>query len=107
MIRTGLHDGKACLSTVKHCTACVRPAGGEAAYGSPGMRHGMGLFTLEDESVCSAYRLYGHQGFAYGAVNGFFFDEEGNGFVSFNSGASERRAGRLSCLNRDLIRMLL
>ena len=72
----------------------------------PGLRHGMGLLTLEDESVF-ARLLHGHQGFAYGAVNGFFFDEEGNGFVSFNSGASERRAGRLSCLNRDLIRILL
>ena len=66
------------------------------------MRHGMGLFTLDDRAVC-ARRLYGHQGFAYGAVNGVFFDDEGNGFVSLNSGASERRFGHLSCLNRDLI----
>ena len=51
--------------------------------------------------------LHGHQGFAYGAVNGFFFDDKGNGFVSFNSGASEQRIGRLSLLNRDLIRVLL
>ena len=77
----------------------------QAAAGRPagrGLRHGMGLFTLEDQSV-SPRRLYGHQGFAYGAVNGVFFDGEGNGFVSFNSGASEQRVGRLSCLNRDLI----
>ncbi len=72
----------------------------------PGMIHGMGLFSLSDPQVL-ARRVYGHQGFAYGAVNGFFFDEQGNGFVSFNSGASEQRVGRLSCLNRDLIRCLL
>ncbi|HPF89007.1 MAG TPA: serine hydrolase domain-containing protein [Candidatus Limiplasma sp.] len=72
----------------------------------PGMVHGMGLFSLMDAGVLP-YRVYGHQGFAYGAVNGFFFDERGNGFVSFNSGASERRVGRLSCLNRDLLQAVM
>ncbi|MBN1778141.1 MAG: beta-lactamase family protein [Clostridiales bacterium] len=81
------------------------PTGGGAERW-PGMRHGMGLFALEDESV-SPRKLHGHQGFAYGAVNGFFFDDGGNGFVSFNNGASEMRVGRLSCLNRDLIRAIL
>jgi CubicO group peptidase (beta-lactamase class C family) len=84
----------------------LRTTGREGTAHWPGMRHGMGLFKLEDRSV-SPRRLYGHQGFAYGAVNGFFFDERGNGFVSFNSGASERRTGRLSLMNRDLIRALL
>jgi CubicO group peptidase (beta-lactamase class C family) len=67
------------------------------------MNHGMGLLSLEDCRISPA-PLYGHQGFAYGAVNGVFFDDAGNGFVSLNSGASERRVGHLSCLNRDLIR---
>lgn len=84
----------------------LRAAGRGKSEWQPGMRQGMGMFTLEDESVFPR-RLYGHQGFAYGAVNGFFFDDGGNGFVSFNSGASELRAGRLSCLNRDLIRILI
>ncbi len=70
------------------------------------MRHGMGLLEVDDPTVCPR-RLHGHQGFAYGAVNGVFFDEDGNGFVSLNSGASERRVGHLSCLNRDLIRVCL
>ncbi len=70
------------------------------------MRHGMGLLEVDDPAVC-ARRLHGRQGFAYGAVNGVFFDEDGNGFVSLNSGASERRVGHLSCLNRDLIRVCL
>jgi len=70
------------------------------------MHHGMGLLKLEDPSV-SAKPLWGHQGFAYGAVNGVFFDEQGSGFAALNSGASERRIGHLSCLNRDLIRLWL
>lgn len=70
------------------------------------MRHGMGLLTLDDASL-SQGRLWGHQGFAYGAVNGVFFDERGNGFACLNSGASERRDGHLALLNRDLIRLWL
>ena len=70
------------------------------------MRHGMGLLKLEDAAVANR-PLWGHQGFAYGAVNGVFFDESGTGFVSLNSGASERRLGHLACLNRDLIGLWL
>ncbi|MCE5343645.1 MAG: beta-lactamase family protein [Eubacteriales bacterium] len=70
------------------------------------MRHGMGLLELDDPAVFPG-RLYGHQGFAYGAVNGVFITGNGNGFVSLNSGASEQRVGHLSCLNRDLIRVCL
>ena len=70
------------------------------------MRHGMGLFCMEEETVSSRV-LWGHQGFAYGAVNGVFFDREGNGFASLNSGASEQRLGHLALLNRDLVRLWL
>lgn len=70
------------------------------------MRHGMGLLEVDDVAIYPA-RLNGHQGFAYGAVNGVFFDDAGNGFASLNSGASEKRIGHLSCLNRDLIQVLL
>ncbi len=66
------------------------------------MQHGMGLLMLEDERIC-ARPLWGHQGFAYGAVNGVFFDAEGTGFASLNSGVSERRTGHLALINRDLI----
>ena len=68
------------------------------------MRHGMGLFKLEDEKICPK-PIWGHQGFAYGAVNGVFFDEDGNGFVCLNSGVSEQRTGHLALVNRDLIRL--
>ena len=70
------------------------------------MRHGMGLLTLDDPAVCSR-RLWGHQGFAYGAVNGVFFDEEGSGFVLLDSGCSEQRVGHLAQVNRELIRLCL
>ena len=66
------------------------------------MKHGMGLFQINDEKVY-AKPLWGHQGFAYGAVNGVFFDEDGNGFAALNSGASEQRTGHLALVNRDLI----
>ena len=100
----GQLDGKAFLDAKSlHDLRTLDPADEPP---KPGMIHGMGLFSLWDKQAAEK-RLYGHQGFAYGAVNGFFFDELGNGFVSFNSGASEQRVGRLSCLNRDLIRVLL
>ena len=67
------------------------------------MRH-MRLFTIDDAHI-SRKKLLGHQGFAYGAVNGLFFDEEGSGFVCLNSGASEQRFGHLAVINRDLIRL--
>jgi len=66
------------------------------------MRHGMGLLQIDDARVYPQ-PLWGHQGFAYGAVNGVFFDAQGNGFASLNSGASERRTGHLALINRDLV----
>ncbi len=66
------------------------------------MRHGMGLLQIEDKNVYPE-PIWGHQGFAYGAVNGVFFDAKGNGFVCLNSGTSEQRIGHLALINRDLI----
>ena len=68
------------------------------------MGHGMGLFQLEDEAIAPR-PLWGHQGFAYGAVNGLFFDAEGNGFASLNNGVSEQRLGHLALIHKDLIRL--
>jgi hypothetical protein len=52
--------------------------------------------------------LYGHQGFAYGAAQGAFYEEStGNGFVFLNGGASEARRGHLALVNRDLILLIL
>ena len=66
------------------------------------MKHGMGLLQINDAKIYPE-PLWGHQGFAYGAVNGVFFDAQGNGFVCLNSGTSERRTGHLAMINRDLI----
>ena len=104
VMHDGKHNGHVFLDK-KSISNLLTPVGCGADRW-PGMRHGMGLFTLEDASV-SSRKLYGHQGFAYGAVNGVFFDDQGNGFVSLNNGASEQRIGRLSVLNRDLIQVLL
>jgi len=70
------------------------------------MRHAMGVLEVDDRQV-HPHRLWGHQGFAYGAVNGVFWDAQGNGFVSLNAGASEQRMGHLSSLNRDLIALCI
>lgn len=50
---------------------------------------------------------FGGTGFAYGAVNGVFFDEQGSGFAMLNSGCSEQRTGHLALINRDLIARLM
>jgi CubicO group peptidase (beta-lactamase class C family) len=76
-----------------------------AAYGkhAPFMRHGLGLALMEDQKLCPG-RVFGHQGFAYGAAEGVFYHEgTGNGLVFLNSGASELRRDNLACVNRDLI----
>lgn len=70
---------------------------------APHAQHCIGLVALDDPSLQTG-RLYGHQGFAYGAAEGIFFQPStGNGFVFLNSGASEARQGHLACVNRDLI----
>ena len=70
------------------------------------LQHGMGMFQLNSPTI-SNRRLWGHQGFAYGAVNGAFMDEHGSGFVLLNNGASEQRIGHLAIINRDLIKMFM
>lgn len=93
------HDGflsSDCLSLMQHPTV---PWPRQEVC----LRHGMGLLQLDDPAVVKR-PLWGHQGFAYGAVNGVFFDEEGSGFACLNSGVSEQRQGHLAVINRDLIR---
>lgn len=76
-----------------------------AEYGKQarGVRHCLGLVAIDDPALKTG-RLYGHQGFAYGAAEGVFYQTStGNGFVFLNSGASEARYGHLACVNRELI----
>ncbi len=65
--------------------------------------YGLGLVLL-DRPAISPHRLLGHQGFAYGCVDGAFI-EEGTGrmIVFLNGGASEARNGRLGLVNRDVL----
>lgn len=71
------------------------------------LSQGVGTFILHDESI-SPRLIYGHQGMAYGAVHGLFFDPEiGRGIALLTTGASEARRGVLADLNREMIRAFL
>ena len=96
------HDGFLDKKSLLQMKTPVTAWPGEGAR----MRHGMGLLVIDDPELCPQ-RLWGHQGFAYGAVNGVFFDEAGRGFASLTTGASEQRRGHPALLNRDLIRLYL
>ena len=68
---------------------------------------GIGTFILKEPRI-SKHLIYGHQGMAYGAVHGLFFDPEcKKGVVILTSGASEARRGVLADLNFDLLQCLL
>ncbi|MBR4458543.1 MAG: beta-lactamase family protein [Clostridia bacterium] len=80
--------------------------GTQAEYGriSPTLSYGLGLLIIRDPSL-SGGRILGHQGFAYGCVDGAFCEEEtGRRVVFLNGGCSEARIGRLGLCNRDLLR---
>ncbi len=71
------------------------------------LAQGIGTFILREPRI-SRRTLYGHQGMAYGAVNGLFFDPETKkGLALLTSGASEARRGVLADLNFDLLRLFL
>ncbi len=85
--------------TLQKMQTPVKPYG----KGAPHASHCLGLVMMDDPSL-PVGRLYGHQGFAYGAAEGVFYDPgTGNGFVFLNNGASEARNGHLAWINRDLI----
>ena len=78
----------------------------QAAYGriSPTLSYGMGLLRISDPSVSGGLVL-GHQGFAYGCVDGAFWEEDtGRICITLNGGCSEARIGRLGLANRDFLR---
>lgn len=78
-----------------------------ASYGtlSPGMSYGLGLilFTLPN---FPDVQIVGHQGFAYGCVDGAFITPSQQ-IIFLNGGASELRDGRLGVVNRDVLRFAL
>ena len=69
--------------------------------------YGLGLVLLARPEL-SERRLLGHQGFAYGCVDGAFFEEgTGRQVIFLNGGASEARTGRLGLVNRDVLKWAL
>ena len=76
-----------------------------ASYGrlSPSLSYGLGLLRIQDPYISDSV-IYGHQGFAYGCVDGAFWEEKtGRIMITLNGGCSEARKGRLSCSNRDML----
>lgn len=66
-------------------------------------RYGLGLVLLERPDLSTGLIL-GHQGFAYGCVDGAFFEANtGRQIIFLNGGASEAREGRLGLVNRDIL----
>lgn len=77
---------------------------GERAHN---LSQGIGTFILQEPKI-SARPIYGHQGMAYGAVHGLFFDPQSKkGVAILTSGASEARNGVLADLNFDLLKCVL
>ena len=77
-----------------------------SSYGpvSPTLSYGSGLLLIRDNKISPGI-VYGHQGFAYGCVDGAFWEEiSGNILISLNGGCSEARIGRLGIANLDLCR---
>lgn len=80
-----------------------------ADYGalSPDMSYGLGLIFQKDAALPHA-RITGHQGYAYGCVDGAFLDmATGRQVIFLNGGASEARDGRMGLINRDVLRWAL
>lgn len=70
---------------------------------TPTRTYGLGLVLLTRPGI-SKHRLLGHQGFAYGCVDGAFIEENTGRMVIFlNGGASEAREGKLGLVNKDVL----
>ena len=74
---------------------------------TPTRKYGLGLVILDRPKLWPR-RLLGHQGFAYGCVDGAFIEEDTGRLVVFlNGGASEARRGKLGLVNEDVLRWAL
>lgn len=99
----GMMPGYLQAETLQEMRKIITPFG-ERAHN---LSQGIGTFILQDASI-SPRPLYGHQGMAYGAVHGLFFDPEmKKGLALLTLGASEARNGVLADLNKDLITYFL
>lgn len=74
---------------------------------TPTRTYGLGLVLLDRPKLWPK-RLLGHQGFAYGCVDGAFIEEGTGRMVIFlNGGASEARKGKLGLVNQDVLKWAL
>lgn len=78
-----------------------------ADFGARDKHLSMGLSTFIVHDILPQ-TVYGHQGLAYGAMHGLFYDPAAQrGFVLLTSGCSEARLGVLSDVNIALMRLIL
>lgn len=102
----GILNGQSLLSpdSIREMTTLHGFSGPES---NPERRYGLGLVLLQNDAI-SANRLLGHQGFAYGCVDGAFVEENtGRQVIFLNGGSSECRQGKLGLVNRDVLRWAL
>ena len=102
MVRCIRDDGKPLLSSAYAGSMKKKVS----SYGSlsPTLSYGSGLLIINDPRI-SGSTVYGHQGFAYGCVDGAFWeDSTGQILLSLNGGCSEARTGKFSLANLDLCR---
>ena len=68
------------------------------------LKMGLGTFIVNDAAVCPQ-TVYGHQGLAYGAVHGLFYDPgQKRGVLILTSGCSEARDGVLADINKAVMK---
>ena len=98
----GMAPGFLTQESLKEMRREIAPFGARAAN----LSQGIGTFILRDPSI-APHVLYGHQGMAYGAVHGLFFDpDRKRGIALLTTGTSEARRGVLADLNFDLMKTL-
>ncbi len=99
----GMAPGFLTEESLREMRTSVSPFTGRA----DNLWQGIGTFILRDAHLCPR-PLYGHQGMAYGAVHGLFFDPEAKrGYALLTGGAGEARRGVLADLNAEMIRLFL
>ncbi len=93
----GVIDGKQLVSTEMMAEMT------RVQSSTPTRTYGLGLVILNRPEI-SEHRLLGHQGFAYGCVDGAFIEEgTGRKVIFLNGGASEAREGKLGLVNKDVL----
>ena len=109
-----LSQGNLCISAKDLCRigkellkdryAPMRKAVASFGARAYNLSEGLGTFVVEDQSICPQ-KLYGHQGLAYGAVHGLFYDPSlKRGVVILTSGCSEARNGVLADINKEIMK---